>query len=86
MGAPKPQKSDEVFLCISYTLQNTNGQEVELIRWLAGDRSVGQSYQLLVEAKFTAGTCSSMQMRMNVGCDPIYMHMQMLMKCLCSAL
>ena len=23
---------------------------------------------------------------MNAGCDPIYMHMQMLMKCLCSAL
>ena len=27
-----------------------------------------------------------MQMRMNAGCDPIYMHMQMLMKCLCSDL
>ena len=25
-------------------------------------------------------------MRMNAGCDPIYMHMQMLMKCLCSDL
>ena len=27
-----------------------------------------------------------MQMRMNAGCDPIYMHMQMLMKCLCNDL
>ena len=27
-----------------------------------------------------------MQMRMNAGCNPIYMHMQMLMKCLCSDL
>ena len=25
-------------------------------------------------------------MRMNAGCNPIYMHMQMLMKCLCSDL
>ena len=34
MGAPKSQRSGEVFLCTSYSLQNTNGQEVELI-WLA---------------------------------------------------
>ena len=27
-----------------------------------------------------------MQMRMNAGCNPIYMHMQMLIKCLCSDL
>ena len=27
-----------------------------------------------------------MQMSMNGGCNPSYMHMQMLMKCLCSAL
>ena len=27
-----------------------------------------------------------MQIRMNAGCDPIYMHMQMPMKCLCSDL
>jgi hypothetical protein len=31
MGAPKSQKSGGVFLCTSYNLQNTNGQEVELI-------------------------------------------------------
>ena len=30
MGAPKSQKSGEVFSCTSYSLQNTNGQEVEL--------------------------------------------------------
>ena len=31
MGEPKSQRSGEVFLCTSYSLQNTNGQEVELI-------------------------------------------------------
>ena len=31
MGAPKSQKSGEVFSCTSYSLQNINGQEVELI-------------------------------------------------------
>ena len=31
MGAPKSQKSGEVFLCTSCSLRNTNGQEVKLI-------------------------------------------------------
>ena len=56
MGAPKSQKSGEVFLCTSYISQNSNGQEIELICLLAGDHSAGRSSQLLDEAKFTAGT------------------------------
>ena len=86
MGAPKFQKSCEVLLCTSPSLQNTNGQEIELICWACWgsqhwfifptpcrDQVHGRNLQLHADGN-------------DARCDPIYMHMQMLMKCLWNAL
>ena len=86
MGAAKSQKSGEVFLCTSYSLQNTNGQEVELI-CLACRRS--QCWSIFPTP--CRGQVHGRNLQLHADgndarCDPIYMHMQMLMKCLCNAL
>ena len=79
-------KSGEVFLCTSFSLQSTYGQELELI-CLACQRSQCWSSSSTPCRSQVHGRNLQLHADENdSGRDPIYMQMQMLMKCLCNAL